>query len=273
MKKLCCSILLALMVLIPIASAATVYSTQGAGVTFLGPSGVLVPLWQDPTYNWIYTWISLGFLFLIGGTASQRNGEFWAILLPIFAAMFVWFGWLNLSTPEAQAQEWGIVLMCAVLAVAVYIKGKQQEKFGIAGPGSPFLNIVFWMVVIQASMGFINGMGLFGGTGNSAVTPLQYQNVDLTTSVPNIAQTGGFFDTVTSDLYLLGAAAWSAATMLWKVLMAIVYFKGLVISIAPFLTSSTIVSSMLDVFTVAIDFIIAVAVWIWLFKPPIGESV
>jgi len=273
MKRLCCILLLGLIALIPIVSATTVYSTQGAGVTFLGPSGVLVPLWQDPTYNWIYTWISLGFLFLIAGTASQRNGEFWAILLPIFAAMFVWFGWLNMNNTEAQARLWGIVLCCAILAVAIYIKGKQQEKFGIAGPGSPFLNLVFWMIIIQASMGFINATGLFSGTGNAAVTPTQYQNVDLSASVPNIAQTGGFFDTITSDIYLLGAAAFSALTMLWKVLISVVYFKSLVISIAPFLNGVSIVDAILDVFTVAIDFMIAVAVWIWLFKPPLGESV
>ena len=55
--------------------------------------------------------------------------------------------------------------------------------------------------------------------------------------------------------------------------MAVVYFKGLVLSIAPFLSESALVGSLLDVFTVAIDVIIAVAVWIWLFKPPLGESV
>jgi hypothetical protein len=265
-------IMIAILCLTTAASAVT-YTTQGAGETDLGPSGVLVPLGIPADYLYIYTWISLGFLFLIAGTASQRNGEFWAILLPIFAAMFVWFGWLKLLTPEAQAQEWGIVLMCGVLAFAVYMKGKQQEKFGIAGPGSPFLNLVFWMVIIQASMGFINATGLFGGTGNSAATPLQYQNVDLTTTVPHLAQTGGFFDTITSDLYLMGAAAWSAATMIWKVLMAVVYFKGLVISIAPFLNDVAIVDAFLNVFTVAIDFMIMIAVWIWLFKPPVGESI
>ena len=263
-------IILLACVLVGVVSAdTTTYATQGLGVTDKGESGVLVPIGIPVTLIYVYTWISLGFLFLIAAGASQRNGEFWAILLPIFASMFVWWGWLVMPT----AQGIGIIFMSGMLAMGVYFKGKQQEKFGIAGPGSPFLNIVFWMVIIQASIGFINATGLFSGTGNSAITPLEYQNVDLTETVPDIAKTGGFFQDLTSDLYLLGAGAWAAMTMFWKVLVSIIYFKSLVLSIAPFLADVEIVDLFLNVITVAIDVIITVAVWMWLFKPPIGETV
>lgn len=261
---------LLIMLLLPCVSASTtVYATQGIGETDKGESGVLVPIGIPVELVYIYTWISLGFLFLIAAGASQKNGEFWAILLPIFASMFVWWGWLTMPT----AQGIGIIFMSGILAIGIYFKGKQQERFGIAGPGSPFLNIVFWMVIVQASMGFINATGLFDGTGNSAISPLQYQNVDLTEVVPDIAKTGGFFQDLTSDLYLVGTGAWAAMTMMWKVLISIVYFKSLVLSIAPFLADVTIVDLFLNVITVAIDFIILVAVWMWLFKPPMGETV
>ena len=263
-------ILLLACLLIGVVSADTTsYATQGAGETDKGESGVLVPIGIPVQLVYVYTWISLGFLFLIAAGASQRNGEFWAILLPIFASMFVWWGWLVMPT----SQGIGIIFMSGILAIGIYFKGKQQEKFGIAGPGSPFLNIVFWMIIVQASIGFINATELFSGTGNSAVTPLQYQNVDLTTVVPDVAKTGGFFQDLTSDLYLLGSGAWAAMTMMWKVLISIVYFKSLVLSIAPFLADVAMVDLFLNVITVAIDFIILVAVWLWLFKPPMGETV
>ncbi len=251
-------------------SSATYYTSQGAGETDKGPDGVMVPLGIPVENVRIYTWISLGFLFLIAGTAAQRGSEVVAFLLPLFASMFVWWGWLVMPIEQGM----GIIIMSGMLALGVYFKGKQQEKFGIAGPGSPFLNIVFWMVIVQSSMGFINATGLFSGYGsNSALTPLEYQNVDLTKTVPDIASTGGFFDSITSDLYILGNGAWAAMTMLWSTLMAIVWFKSLVLSIAPFLANVSIVDAFLTVISVAINVMIAVAVWVWVFKPPVGESI
>lgn len=237
--------------------SATSYAEQYIGVTCLGPTGVLVDLGFPVGYTYFYNYISLGFLFMIAASASERNNEFWAILLPLFAAMFMWFGWL--VGPSAE-QLWGIVICCGVIAVAVYIKGRQQAKFGIAGPGSPFLNLVFWMIVLQASIGFINATDLFAY--NSAVTPDQYTNVQLSEDVTNITGTGGFWDSITSDAYLLGMAAFSALTMLWKTLAAVVNFQSLVLSIASWMASNPLVSTMLIAITIGIDFMIAVAVWI-----------
>jgi hypothetical protein len=127
--------------------------------------------------------------------------------------------------------------------------------------------------MIQASIICVNQIGLFSGFGNSAASPLQYQNVDLTTTVPQVAQTGGFFDSLTSDLFMAGAAAFSAMTMVWKVLVGIVYFKSVIVGIAPFLAGVPAVDSLLSLISVAIDVMIAIAVWIWLFKPGVGENI
>jgi hypothetical protein len=249
--------------------ASAYYSTQGAGETDKGPDGVMVPLGIPVQFVYIYTWFSIGFLFLIAGSSAQKGSEVIAFLLPLFAAMFVWWGWLVMPIEQGM----GIIIMSGMLALGVYFKGKQQEKFGIAGPGNQFLNIVFWMIVVQASIGFINATGLFGENINSSATPLQYQNVDLTTSVPNTASTGGYFGSITSDLYIAGNAAWSAMTMIWSMLVAIFYFKSLILSIAPFLANSSVIDAFLTVFSVAIDLIISVAVWVWIFKPGSGESI
>ena len=257
-----------LMLLVSIASAGVVQDTQYGGFTGKGPDGVLVPLGIPITYVYLYTWISLCILFLIAASASQRNGEFWAILLPLFAAMFVWWGWLVMPTEAGM----GIIIMAAVLAIGIYFKGKQQAAFGIAGPGSPFLNIVFWMIIMQASIGFINGVGLFT-FAPSAVTPTAYQNVDLAASVPAYAQTGGVGADVTATLFFAAQAVVSSVMLFWKVVMGIVWFKSLVLSIAPFIGQYAIIDLFLNVISVGIDFIIAIAVWTMLFKPPMGENI
>jgi len=248
-------------------SAAT-YASAYSGFTALGPNGVMVDIGFPIEFIYFYNYISLGFIFLLATSASQKNSAFFALLIPLFAAMFAWWGWLVVPT---GSQLWGIVICMGVLAVALYMKTTQQEKFGIAGPGSPFLNIVFWMVVIQASIGFINASGLF--SLNAAATPDTFQNIALMETIPQIAAAGGWWATITADLYLLGMAAFSALTMLWGVLVAIVNFKALVLSIAPFMSTVPLVDQFLTVITIGIDFIIIIAVWRWLYKPVTGESV
>jgi hypothetical protein len=260
-------LIILVLLLLFVGTTSAYYEESYAGETGKGIDGVMVPLGVPPEYLFVYTWISLCILFLIAASASQRNGEFWAILLPLFAAMFVWWGWLAVPAETGM----GIIVMAAILALGVYFKGKQQQSFGIAGPGSPFLNIVFWMIIIQASIGFINGIGVFDQ--NMAATPLKYQTVDLAATVPAYAQTGGAGADITSTMFFAAQAAYATIMLFWKVIIGIIYFKGLVLSIAPFIGAYTAVDLFLNVITVGIDFIIAIAVWTWLFKPPTGENI
>lgn len=254
--------------LIPTVSATTAYATQYLGVTAMGANGVGVDLGIPLSMIYFYNWISLGFIFLLATSASERNSEFFALLIPIFAAMFAWWGWLVVPS---SSQVGGIIICCAVIAVAVYIKGRQQAKFGIAGPGNQFLNIVFWMIIVQASIGFINASGLFMG---AAATPNEYQNVQIAVPPASaLLSTGGFFGSITSTIYLASTFVFAAYNMLVGVLTAIFNFRALILSIAPFLANEPLVSTMLTVITIGIDFIILVAMWVWWTKPGIGETV
>jgi hypothetical protein len=218
-------------------------------------------------FIYFYNYISIGFLFLIASSASERNSSFFAILLPLFAGLFAWWRWLVLPSFE---QVGGVIICCAVLAVAIYMKNKQQEKFGIAGPGSPFLNIVFWMVVIQASIGFINSMGMF--EYNAMITPEVFQNVVLADTVAMHMGAGGVWSAINSVVYLAGGLAISALMMMLNTLLAIVYFKGLVLSIIPFAGGIPVVENMLMVITVGIDVVIIYAIFLWYYKPGAGET-
>jgi hypothetical protein len=268
--------------LVGIVSADTI--SQGAGLTMDGTcNGIRAPLLPCTTaynqYVWVYTWISIGFLGLIAGTASQKNAAFWAFLLPVFAAMFVWFGWMQLSAVNGVDQMprlIGIIIMSGMLALAIYMKGRQQENFGIAGPGNPILNIVFWMFMIQASIACINAIGMFGDVGNASSTLNGIQNGisgDLQSNIPAISETGGFLSGLTSDLYLAGAGVIAAFLFLIKIVVSIVWFQSLVLSIAPFLAGNTIVGYFLTAMSVALDFAYAILFINLIFKLPMGESI
>jgi len=256
--------------LVSTASAVVSYAPAYSGLTMYGdcPGGAMVCLGFPVEFIYFYNYISIGFLFLIASSASERNSSFFAILLPLFAGLFAWWRWLVLPSFE---QVGGVIICCAVLAVAIYMKGKQQEKFGIAGPGSPFLNIVFWMVVIQASIGFINSMGMF--EYNAMITPEVYQNVVLADTVAMHMGAGGIWTAISSVVYLAGGLAISALLMMLNTLLAIVYFKGLVLSIIPFAGGIPVVENMLTVITVGIDIVIVFAIFLWYFKPGPGETV
>jgi hypothetical protein len=255
--------------LVSTTSAVVSYAPAYSGLTMYGdcPGGAMVCLGFPVEFIYFYNYISIGFLFLIASSASERNSSFFAILLPLFAGLFAWWRWLVLPSFE---QVGGVIICCAVLAVAIYMKNKQQEKFGIAGPGSPFLNIVFWMVVIQASIGFINSMGMF--EYNAMITPEVFQNVVLADTVAMHMGAGGVWSAINSVVYLAGGLAISALMMMLNTLLAIVYFKGLVLSIIPFAGGIPVVENMLMVITVGIDVVIIYAIFLWYYKPGAGET-
>ena len=127
--------------------------------------------------------------------------------------------------------------------------------------------------MLQASVSLINEFGLFKGGGNASITNPTYANVNLINTVPTMAQTGGFFSGMTSTLYLMTQAIIDVFQMMMAVLVGIFNFRSLVLSIAPFLQQFPEVDLFLGIMTVAIDFIVLVAIWMWIFKPPIGETV
>jgi len=95
---------------------------QGWGVDMKGPSGVGIDFGLP--LGW-YQWISISILFLMASMASQRTKQFWVILIPVFAAIFLWAGWFT-----GQSNSWGIIVFVAVLGGIIYLKSSLREKFG-----------------------------------------------------------------------------------------------------------------------------------------------
>ena len=68
-----------------------------------------------------YSWIAIGFLFLVGSLFSATNTKFGAVLLPGFAFVFGWMGWLT-GTHLAIALP-----VCAVIGVLFYMSETEKE--------------------------------------------------------------------------------------------------------------------------------------------------
>lgn len=189
------------------------------GVTNKGPSGVLVDL-RLPSATY-YPWIALFILFLVTSLSSKNNIRFMALLMPILAAMFWWFGWMN------GAYLASVIPFACLLGAVYYMKGSLRENYGVGGAGSMLLNIVVFLIIMQMMIGFINGMGVFNQTAQ--MTPSnEFSNLDLTTIRNDTQNFGGINDPLQS--------ANSFASIGWATIKIALQMIGAVFIVGYFLT-------------------------------------
>lgn len=239
-----------LLALIPIASAENITSYRT--VTMKGPNGLLVELGIENVLPLsealqIYNWISAIIIILVGSLAAKRDTRFVAILIPIFAAILLWFGWLNTPDPGKTIS---IVIMCAVLAVAIYMKDSLHEGFGIAGPGSMLMNLAIFLIILQAVVGMLNAGAIFDQ--NIGVQSDQYQNVDLSQEVTSISNTSGLLGDILTYAMILVQLAIATIKILLSIILSVGIFSIALVMIFPFLTQSPMALALLGVMQIGI---------------------
>ena len=268
-------ILLVLALLVVPVCAETENLTAGNAVTMKGPFGLLVPLGFEnfvpvasvPIY---YNWIAFSALMLIGAMASVRTIRFVAFLLPVFAALFIYWGWMTNANPAHPTQLWGMVVVCTLIAAGVYMKGALHEKFGIAGPGSVFFNLVFFIILLEATVGMLNGFELFDfATAPSASN--QYTNIDLQTAITSVSGTGGGLNDIVQIGTILTEMAFGVLQMFFAMGAAIVAFSVVVGIIYPWIPAAPQGLAFLVIMQVGIYIIYYMAFMRMVYKP-IGEG-
>jgi hypothetical protein len=171
-----------------------------------------------------YNFLSIGILFLLGALSSSRNTRFFAVLIPVFAALFVYFEWLKGPDPT---QMWGIIVMCIILGVAIYMKDSLRERFGVGGPGSMIVNLMIFIIILQTVIGVVNMTNIW--EGNAAPSPTNewsYQNADLTKQIPVVTNSGGLLSGIASTLGVLTDMMISSLKMMLTLLLSLVAFSG-----------------------------------------------
>lgn len=223
-------------------------------MTCKGPLGLLVTLGIENVPGltaaqsvWFYDIIAVGLLFLMGACASERNLRHFSILLPLLAAMFVFFGWLQ--SPNATT-TWSIILGCGFLGGLIYMKESLRENWGIGGPGSTLLNIAVYLVIFQCIVGIVNSpsVGLF--TQNVAPTPAEYQSIDLKAQVNALTNTGGLMQDLLSYGSLFFTMAVGAIKAFIAIVQAILLFSTTVMQAYPVFADSPLVVALLVAFNI-----------------------
>jgi hypothetical protein len=255
------------MALLVFPASAVSYEESSRAVTAKGEFGILVPLGLEQviplsTALMFYNWIAVMLLFFIMSMASQRNVRFFAIITPMIAALFAYFGWLNSTNP---AQVWGIIGLTALVAVAIYMKDSNKEKWGSGGPGSTMLNVVFFMILLQSAVGVVNTTGIW--QENTAVTPSQYQNVDLTAQMGGMSNTGGLLDGAIATAVQLLEMSLMVLKMIISIIVTVAAFSVTLLLTFPWMAGNVYILAALGAIQVVIWLLYAWFFFTIIYKP------
>jgi hypothetical protein len=255
-------------------------------------TGILVSLGLEKvlplgTAIMMYNYSAIAFLLLLAAFASSKGEARMCIVLPIFAGVFMLFGWLNAPDP---AKEFAIVVICGILGIAIYMNEQNRERHGVKGPGNKLMNIVYFLVLFQVATGIVASMNPFG---LGPITPTSNMcmvgnstwgaqcdasgTIVLDQSINSVASSGGLLGDIQAVAAMLGTIAVSILTMLVTIAMSIVAFpvilNGIITSIG---WGSLVTNPMYLTFLAGLEAVCIInftlLVFTWYYKPPLSSS-
>src|SRR5271157_3232414 len=199
-----------------------------------GASGILVPLGFEnfmsvQSAQMFYNYIAVILLLLIASVTGSKGEAAWCVIIPILGGLEFMFGWLTFGNPTNAV---ACLVVAGILGVGLYMNDQNREKYGIAGPGSKYLNIMMFIIVFQVCLGMIPTLGIFGAQATSApvfnqsycppsATCTQYSNIQFQSSLGTINGASSL-GTVGSVLYGLTTAFIGMIQFLFQAFVAVV---------------------------------------------------
>ena len=161
-----------------------------------------------------YSWIALCFLFLLSTIWSEDNVRYGYLIVPLMAAFFWWVGFFDYA-------YLGVVIpLIMVMGVIAHLRAIGKYKFGIFGSNSGMLTkIVVFLIFLQMSIGFINGIGMFDAP---AITNQTNEYTGYTLTKAETVYAGQTTGLNIADAILNGwNMIWTAWTVIWGMLSAV----------------------------------------------------
>jgi hypothetical protein len=264
--------------------SATQWVNQTNVITFTNALGLLIPLGIEhfvPVADAImyYNYIAIFGILTVAAVAGQTNESRFTFFVPIFAGLMVFVGWLHAPDPVSYI---GMIIGCILLGALMYINDMNHEKYGLPGPGTKLLTIVFMIIVFEASVTLMStsGLNIFpelsGNSGQSqqGLTCNGYGyscdangQIMLGASVATVNNQGGTgLDVVSIGMWALQAMI-SVITFLIKIVAAVLLFSVVLVAAYPALGASPQAMMFLAILQLVIWAIYTVAFFNWYFKP------
>jgi len=190
----------------------------------LAETGGLNDVWKLPGaappsgYNstFVLEILALILLFLLASIFSEENVRFGYVLIPFVAAFFWWAGFL----PFAYMTT--IIPLMIFMGLFSFMRMQAKYKWGVGGTSGGILyKIVFFLIMIQMVIGYVNGMGMFAT--NSVVTPSNEYTQYTLASAQSVYGANSFgidvVDMVTNGIQIM----WMSFKVLWTMLAAVFF--------------------------------------------------
>jgi hypothetical protein len=269
--------------LVASASAQTVTQmAAGTSATMTGSLGLLIDLGiqnvpgvTTTQAKFYYNIISLALIMWLAWVADEPSSAQFCVIGVGISAFTAWVGWFTTPNPIGQ---WGLIIMCAVLAVILYMTEKKRFLYGINGAGDPLINILVFILLMQSTIGLINGAGIFeaGATvatpsecANGSVTyencaingNLMLSNIQTTSGTNNIiGQTFNYITTVVT-------MGWNLLILIVQLLVSVAFFSVVLYQTYPWIAASPEAILLVGLLQVGIWFIYMLALFRYVWKP------
>ena len=256
-------IITALLSLVSMASAGTEYVIMAGAVTTKPLLGLLISLGIENFVSavnavYLYNMIAVSVLFLIAAFSGPRSETMFCIIVPIFAGLFEWFGWLrmtdattHLPSQTAQTGLMGVTVVVFLLGIFLYMNEQNREKYGVGGPGAKWLNIAIYIALFNISLGVVTGFATFPIGSQSPISDAcvvgfncdRFGNIDFDTTMHQVGSSAG----VGNDIYATGAALTGAIGSMFLILIGLaaslvtfpIWFGNIIGGIIPWFTSTS----------------------------------
>jgi len=209
----------------------------GIDVTVKGLSGVLIPLGFDAYVTntqafFLYNLIAVALLFFIVAFSGSKSEAAFCVLIPLFAGLFQWFGWLRMADSSQQSSLVVLTIICGLLGVFIYMNEQNKKTSGLPAPGSKLITVALFLMFFSAALTMTSGFTIFSpgasqpvpGTCAAGFSCDQYHNIDFETTSASLSQNQGLGGGVASAIAALPGAVVGAIILLLNIMVGVFLF-------------------------------------------------
>lgn len=263
------------------------YLVAGGVVTTKGALGILISLGIENYVTaaqayYCYNLISIAIILFIAAMSGPRSETAFCIVVPIFAGLFMYFGWLRLATASQTQGLFYLTVILGLLGVLMYMNEQNRVTYGSVGPGSKLFNIAVFLALFGASLSLISGFSILdlGQTQSNPGTCVvglpcdANNNFDFQTMKGSMGEAG--------TLNIGNAMGWmvekglSMAIVLINVLVGVFAFPYILNQtmegIAPGISTNAMWLLTLSIIELSVVFIYAISIYEFFTKAPAGST-
>ena len=255
----------------------------GSSATLLGAGGYLIDLGIENVpgvttaqAKFYYNIISIALVMWLAWVADEPSSAQFCVIGVGIAAFCAYARWFTTPNPGG---EWGLIVMCALLAVLLYMTEKKRILYGINGAGDPLVQLVVFLLILQSTIGLINGTGIFTEPGATVATPSECANGSVTytsctingnVALSNIQTSSGTENIIGQTFSVLSTIVtmgWNLLVMIVQLFISVACFSYVLYSTYPWIVGSTQAVLLVGIMQVLIWLIYMLALFRYVFKP------